>query len=115
MRMERFQRVSRESINDWANEDLNKKATRHIREYGDVKGQPNLTVGMFCQWVNDHLLPNEMLDLFLILCFLFYCYFKCYSKKSPLEILLSVSINLSVILEYITILLKKYIPFKMTT
>ena len=44
------------------NEDLNKKATTHIREYVDVKGQPNLTVGTFCRWVNDDLLPNETLD-----------------------------------------------------
>ena len=50
--------------------------------------------------------------MFPILCFLFYCYFKCYSEKSLLEIFLNVSIILSVILEYITILLKKYIPFK---
>ena len=27
-----------------------------------MKGQPNLTVGTFFQWVNDDLLPNETLD-----------------------------------------------------
>ena len=53
--------------------------------------------------------------MFPILCFLFYCYFKCYSKKSLLEILLSESINLSVILEYITILLISTYLSKMTT
>ena len=26
-----------------------------------MKGRPNLTTGMFCQWVNDILLPNEIL------------------------------------------------------
>ena len=30
-----------------------------------VKKQPNLTVGMFCQWVNDDLLRNETLDYIL--------------------------------------------------
>ena len=46
----------------WVNEDLNKKATRHVRRHADVRGQPNLTAGTFCQWVNDDLLPNETLD-----------------------------------------------------
>ena len=46
----------------WNNEALNKKATRYIREHANVKGQPNLTVRMFCQWVNDDLLPNETLE-----------------------------------------------------
>ena len=27
-----------------------------------MRGQPNLTAGTFCQWVNDDLLPNETLD-----------------------------------------------------
>lgn len=45
----------------WTNEDLNKKATRYIREHADIKGQPNLTIGKFCQWVNDDL-PNETLE-----------------------------------------------------
>ena len=27
-----------------------------------IKGKPNLTVGQFCQWVNDDLLPNETLE-----------------------------------------------------
>ena len=46
----------------WSNEDLNRKATKYIRENASVKGQPNLTVGKFCQWVNDDLLPNETLE-----------------------------------------------------
>ena len=49
--------------------------------------------------------------MFPILYFVFY-YFKCYSRKPLLEILLSAFINMSVILEYITVLLKKYIPLK---
>ena len=44
------------------NEDLNRKATKYIRKNADVKGQPNLTVGMFCQWVNEDLLPNTALE-----------------------------------------------------
>ena len=46
----------------WTNEDLNRKATRYIRENANVKGQPNLTVSTFCQWVNNDLLPNETLE-----------------------------------------------------
>ena len=46
----------------WGSEDLNKKAARFIRENANVKGKPNLTVGTFCQWVNDDLLPNETLE-----------------------------------------------------
>ena len=34
------------------NEDLNRKATKYIRKNADVKGQSNLTIGMFCKWVN---------------------------------------------------------------
>ena len=46
----------------WGSEDLNKKAVRFIRENANVKWKPNLTVGTFCQWVNDDLLPNETLE-----------------------------------------------------
>jgi len=42
----------------WSREDQNKKATRYIRENASVKGQPNLTIGKFCHWVNDDLLPG---------------------------------------------------------
>ena len=46
----------------WSDEALNRKAARHIHENASVKGQPNLTVSQFCQWVNDDLLPNETLE-----------------------------------------------------
>lgn len=46
----------------WKNETLNKKATRFIRGNAAVKGKPNLTVSIFCQWVNEKLLPNETLE-----------------------------------------------------
>ena len=46
----------------WRNESLNKKAARFIRANSAVKGKPNLTVGTFCQWVNEELLPNETLE-----------------------------------------------------
>ena len=41
----------------WMSEDLNKKSTKYIREHACVKGQPNLTVTKFCEWVNEVLLP----------------------------------------------------------
>ena len=44
------------------NEDLNRKATRFIRENTNVKGKAIMTAGMLCQWVNDDLLPNETLE-----------------------------------------------------
>ena len=46
----------------WKNEDLNKKASRYIRENAAVKGNLNLTAGKFSLWVNDELLPNETLE-----------------------------------------------------
>ena len=46
----------------WACEYLNRKATKFIRSNSNVKGRPNLTVGMFCEWVNNELLPNETLE-----------------------------------------------------
>ena len=46
----------------WAREDLNKKAMKYIRKNADVKGQPNLTIQKFCDWVNEDLLPNETLE-----------------------------------------------------
>ena len=33
-----------------------------IRSNANVKGQPNLTAGAFCFWVNDELLPNACLE-----------------------------------------------------
>lgn len=46
----------------WSSEHLNKKASQYIRENANVKGKPNLTIAMFCQWVNDDLLPNTTLE-----------------------------------------------------
>ena len=46
----------------WNSEDLSKKATQHIREKASVKGASNLTSLSFCQWVNEDLLPNEVLE-----------------------------------------------------
>ena len=42
-----------------SNEEL---ATVFIRERANVKGKPNLTIEMFCQWVNDDLLVNTTLE-----------------------------------------------------
>lgn len=46
----------------WNSESLNKKARRYISCNAHVKGRSNLTSGLFCQWVNDELLPNETLE-----------------------------------------------------
>ena len=46
----------------WSSEDLNKKAYKFVRENTNVKGRPNLTKHSFCHWVNDELLPNEILE-----------------------------------------------------
>ena len=46
----------------WSDKSLNKKAKQYIRENACVKGKPNLTVGQFCEWVNNNLLPNETLE-----------------------------------------------------
>lgn len=46
----------------WSSEELNKKATAFIRGNANMKEQPNLTVGKFCQWVNDDLLVNTTLE-----------------------------------------------------
>ena len=46
----------------WSREDLNKTATKYIRENADVKGKPNLTLGTICNWINEYLLPNETLE-----------------------------------------------------
>ena len=46
----------------WSCEDLNKKATKYVRENSNVKGRPNLTKLSFCRWVNEELLPNENLE-----------------------------------------------------
>ena len=46
----------------WQNEELNKKAREHVRANAAVKGQPNLTAGDFCKWVNESFLPNCTLE-----------------------------------------------------
>ena len=46
----------------WSSEELNEKATRYIRENTNVRGRPNLTVGKFCQWVNEDLLLDTALE-----------------------------------------------------
>ena len=46
----------------WLSEELNKRASDYVRENGNVKGQPNLTAGSFCQWVNESLLPYSNLE-----------------------------------------------------
>lgn len=46
----------------WTSERLNLKAAKFIRENANKKGEPNLTVGKFCHWVNNDLLPNETLE-----------------------------------------------------
>ena len=34
----------------------------YVCESASVKGQPNLTIGKFCQWVNDDLLMRTTLE-----------------------------------------------------
>ena len=46
----------------WQNEELNRLATNYVRENAVTKGKPNLTNSMFCKWVNEVLLPNQVLD-----------------------------------------------------
>lgn len=36
----------------WSSEDLNRKASKYVRENSNVKGVPNLTVSSFCLWLN---------------------------------------------------------------
>ena len=44
----------------WKDESLCKKASRFICANAALKGKPNLTVGSFCRWVNEELLPKGM-------------------------------------------------------
>ena len=46
----------------WQNEELNKKATRYVREHASVKGRPNMNIRSFATWVNDVLLPSSGLE-----------------------------------------------------
>lgn len=45
----------------WSSELLN-KVIKYVCENANVKGRPNLTSHTFCLWVNDELLPNEILE-----------------------------------------------------
>ena len=45
----------------WQNENLNKQATKYVRENNAVKGKPNMTLYTFCHWVNETLLQNSVL------------------------------------------------------
>ena len=44
------------------NEELNKDVTQYVRENANVKGKPNITTASFCQWVNNELLSNHVLE-----------------------------------------------------
>ena len=44
-----------------SSEELNMKAKKYMQANASVKGQPNITSAMFCEWVNDELLPNSNL------------------------------------------------------
>ena len=46
----------------WHSEDLNKRATKYVRENAAVKGRPNMKLVSFVKWVNDVLLPNHALE-----------------------------------------------------
>ena len=46
----------------WQNEELNTIATKYVHENTVVKGRPNLTAGLFCQWVNECLLTSQTLE-----------------------------------------------------
>ena len=45
-----------------SNEELCQRAREYVRENAAPRGRPNLTAGAFCQWVNNELLPNTVLD-----------------------------------------------------
>ena len=45
-----------------SNEDICEKARVYVRENAAPRGRPNLTAGAFCQWVNNELLPNSVLE-----------------------------------------------------
>ena len=46
----------------WSAKSLNTKVSKYVRENANIKGHPNLTTHSFCRWVNDELLPNEILE-----------------------------------------------------
>ena len=46
----------------WQNEELNKELRQYVRENTNVKGKPNMTTASLCQWVNNELLSNHVLE-----------------------------------------------------
>ena len=44
------------------NEELCEKARVYVRANAAPRGRPNLTSSVFCQWVNNDLLPNSVLE-----------------------------------------------------
>lgn len=44
------------------NEELDKHAVKYVRQNLAPKGKPNLTATSFCTWVNNSLLPSQVLD-----------------------------------------------------
>ena len=45
-----------------SNEELCEKARVYVRANAAPRGRPNLTSSAFCQWVNNNLLPNSVLE-----------------------------------------------------
>ena len=45
-----------------SNEELCEKARVYVRANAAPRGRPNLTSSAFCQWVNNGLLPNSVLE-----------------------------------------------------
>ena len=44
------------------NEDICERARVYVRENSAPRGRPNLTASSFCQWVNNELLPNSVIE-----------------------------------------------------
>ena len=47
----------------WQSEEINKLATRYVRENRVVKGRLNMNLQSFASWMNQILLPNHSLEL----------------------------------------------------
>ena len=45
-----------------SSEELSEKMRVYVRENAAPHGRPNLTASAFCQWVNNDLLPNSVLE-----------------------------------------------------
>ena len=45
-----------------SNEELCERARVYVREHAAPRGRPNLTASAFCQWVNNELLPNSVVE-----------------------------------------------------